>query len=412
MEPLLNETRKTDTPPRGPSLLDLPDELITLIFRFVYLLERDEKRTGTAIPLDRIRVNKRTFSLAYPMFLQVIRFPNFGAYRSATDAFFGGMVRQSRYWQHVKRVEIQDVSNNPALTSGTLASLRDLRSLSIVTSDPIPAELTSAIIKLEHLSDLTMTGTSTLQDGDFDLRESSIRRLEGSSGSLIQQMLRYGRGGSLEELVLHCAGLSNYEIPWQSLRVLRLQGDSHRGVHSHVPGSLQSLENAISRETPLPLVTFDLSMHDSSAVGTQAYAEGQARRVELLSAVLRLSEATQLKLSRLSSCPLFNTLEVFPCDNLEALHSLLSRFSSLTHLTLISLPFHEEHTSLIADHSTRSFAILGLRYPAFAAFLTYVRTTPILTVQYEPDTETLKMLCTRTDRDAEFAVEVVKVLRR
>ncbi|BGP41697.1 hypothetical protein JCM10449v2_005688 [Rhodotorula kratochvilovae] len=409
---------------KGPSLLDLPDDLL-IIFRYVFVLECDEKRNGSAVAPDRIRLTKRIHALASPIFLEFVRFPYLGKYGASRDAFFGWVVRQSDYWHHVRHLEILDLTNAPFMTTATLIAFRNLRSLSIVSSGIVPARLTSAIRTLKNLSDLALTAVSGLTDDSFDLRKTAIRRLDGSSSLAVEKMLQGGRGNSLLELILRINDLRGYEVPWQSLRVLRLKGSGNEGVSAGAPIFLQSLENATSRDTPLPLVTFELSMHGSSANGTPAFAEGQARRIELLCAVLRVSEATQLKLSCLPFCPVFETAEVFPCvrrldlqgtaplwktDNLEALHSLLSHLPSLTQLSISAFPFHDSHASLVTDYSIFPPVRFGLRYPAFNAFLVLIRSTAVLDIEYDPETEPLMLHYARASVHEDFSAEVIRLM--
>ncbi|GAA6048316.1 hypothetical protein JCM3770_000945 [Rhodotorula araucariae] len=268
------DTLGYDEPSKG--LLDLPDELLTVIFRYIYILERDEKRTGTAVTLDRIRINKRIRRIAFPLFLDHLHFPSFMRKNTSSDTCFGGLA-------------------------------------------------------------------------------------------------------------------------------------------------------AVSRNEPLPLATFELGMHSSFEVGTPEYDERQAVRLRLLHTVLVLADATQLVLTGFASLPFFYAAEVFPSvrrldlqgsaelwltDNLEGIRSLLGCLPRLDQLALTSFFFHAENTTLVAEYGQLPFAAFGLRYPAFAALLTFVRTTSVLDFQYKPEWPPVELRCTRASRDDDFDAEVIWMMRR
>ncbi|BGP41681.1 hypothetical protein JCM10449v2_005672 [Rhodotorula kratochvilovae] len=345
MEPLLDENCKTAEPSNGPSLLDLPDELVTLIFRVVYLLERDEKRTGTAVSLNGIRVNKRIYALA------------------------------------VKSIHIQSAVPYPNLLASALGSFTTLESLELETNSMISASITK-ISKLESLHSLSLTGSTTFEDRSFALSNSSIRQLSGTTSGALQQLLESGTASTLEVL----------ELRTSDLQAQRMDA---------------AFAAASNNEQPLSCSRFG--------------------HFEFIFDFLRRAKPKHIKLSHISEFPFLRTKEVFPfvrylelqgsaqvspTDNLEALHSLLSRFPSLEHLTLTTLRFNSTRTSLVSDYTKLSYAAFVMSYPIFTALLTVLRTTTILHFEYEPPTDLLKLRGTRASTDEDLGVEVIRMLRK
>ncbi|BGP49839.1 hypothetical protein JCM10450v2_005744 [Rhodotorula kratochvilovae] len=402
MEPLLDENCKTDSPPKGPSLLDLPDELVTLIFRFVYVLERDEARTGTAAPLKRIRVNKRTFSLAYPVFLEHIGFPLLHAL--SADVFLGGLLQHSRHMTNVKSVKIHNVNRYQNLIAGVLVSFTTLRSLEFADKLAIPACVTSAISQLTNLQSLRLTGDSTFEDRRFTLANTTIRQLTGTMSGAVQQLLGIGTSTTLEVLELQTSDI----------------GVLDRFLRSIMP--LFVVDSPTHNSKARSLRAFELAMDDK-----QPSMQPHADRYKFLFNFLALAEPGIIKLSHISKCPILRANESFPfvrhlvlqgyaplfsSNNLEALYSLLSRFPFLTHLTLTSFPFHDTRYTLVSDYVDLPYAAFVMRYPIFAALLAFLRTTTILHFEYEPQTELLKLRGTRASTDEDLGVEVIRMLRK
>ncbi|GAA6058057.1 hypothetical protein JCM3770_002948 [Rhodotorula araucariae] len=418
---------QADTRQQPRSLLDLPDELLEPILRTAFQFERDEKREGTAVPLSRIMVNKRIWAAGLPLWLERIRFPYLDArYSSTGDAFFGGLLGHSYHWSNVRSVEVQTVNAFPSLAVGTITSFASLSALTITESSKIPRRLTQGLSKLRELMTLTVLGTACLEDVAFDLRKTTIRKLAGSHSAALQQLLQGGKGSQLEELELCVSNLSYYTaIPWRTLRVLRLIGEEDGTVPSSGFDSLlQSLFQAAKLISPLPLLTFELAVGDTSTTSP----DRRAARYGVLDYIVRTAAPSFVRLSQLAFVDASSLQKAFPPsvetlelegsaqmasgDNLEGLHHLLAQFPSIASLTLLGFPFHVKSTSLVADFKTDTFSAFGMRYPAFAALFTFLRKTNVLRFRYRPATEPLELRCTRSRPGKGFTVEVVRVLNK
>ncbi|BGP41670.1 hypothetical protein JCM10449v2_005661 [Rhodotorula kratochvilovae] len=188
MEPLLDENRKTDTPPRGPSLLDLPDELIARIFEDVGYDTAVDQPTRIMPPPRGICLNKRIFRIVLPLWYRSMRFVDGDLCQSRVDAFCAALVRTGHHRRWTRHLDVEHDSKHPALHTALLGTFRQLRSLVYWFDDG-----TSAMPHLQQLlRDLPLLESLEIPDpggmgrlpkrataGDFRLlRDSSVTFLK------------------------------------------------------------------------------------------------------------------------------------------------------------------------------------------------------------------------------------------
>jgi len=155
----------------------------------------------------------------------------------SVDSFFGGLVRLRHHYSHIKSVTTRDCQRTPALTAFVVAALSSLESLTLATPDgkEIPKQISDAMTKLKRLDKLTILGQEVwFVDSVCDLRATPIRRLIATSP---QELLYRGRGVKLHELDILNLNIEQCDIPWATLKALRLPGE-HRCAFSLIHGTV------------------------------------------------------------------------------------------------------------------------------------------------------------------------------
>lgn len=156
----------------------------------------------------------------------------------SVDSFFGGLVKLRHHYSHIKSVTIRDCQRTPALTAFVVAALSSLESLTLATPDgkEIPKQISDAMTKLKRLDTLTILGQEVWYSV-CDLRATPIRRLIATSP---QELLYRGRGVKLHELDILNLNIEQCDIPWATLKALRLPGE-HRYAFSLIHGTVIEL---------------------------------------------------------------------------------------------------------------------------------------------------------------------------
>ncbi|TNY17252.1 hypothetical protein DMC30DRAFT_132178 [Rhodotorula diobovata] len=99
-------------------------------------------------------------------------------------------------------------------------------------------------------------------------------------------------------------------------------------------------------------------------------------------------------------------------DNLEGFCAFISRFPSLSRLVLSDFSFRGDvQRNLVSDIFALPPATFGLRYPAFVAFVVFLRSTPVLYFEYRPEPASHVLRLTRARLADDFEAEGARVLR-
>lgn len=219
--------------PPFPSLLDLPDELLSAIYRHVYhafALKHNPLVCGLVAPLPALVVNKRIFAVAKPIWLQHLVFTESLV---QNDVLISHLFVHPELHPYIQSVDMELSYEATAIQTTLLALFKNVHRLSIEGSaygEYIPPCVTAALKKLSKLRHLTFNGSE-----DFDTFGSfvetdlpSLRSSKTNSSSLLDSLLTSGVCG-LQRIVLqdHYLGPSKY--PWASLRSLEL-GSAAGGI--------------------------------------------------------------------------------------------------------------------------------------------------------------------------------------
>ncbi|GAA5985847.1 hypothetical protein JCM10908_006301 [Rhodotorula pacifica] len=196
------DTTNIATPPT--TLLNLPDEILSRIFRHVHALCRSE---GSSVPPTRyLHICRRIYHVARPIWFSVLRVPHDF---SAADRFLGHLIDAKELHQHVKDLEVVLTEARPlhaAVISACLTNLEILRmttfappetdSVSIHTPDQ--SRVPDAAVRLIHNLSSLKTLVCVEPDIHFpDASSLSVRypprievaaeTLEASSDQLLSQ---------------------------------------------------------------------------------------------------------------------------------------------------------------------------------------------------------------------------------
>ncbi|GAA5838777.1 hypothetical protein JCM9279_003859 [Rhodotorula babjevae] len=409
------------------SLLDLPGELVSRVFKSVYELERDDKRIGVAVTFERIRISRRIYSIAYPLWLERLRAPNsggsFDSFLGGMDEFLGAMVAASTHWQHIRTLDIPDSGEVPALVASLIRALPALEHVALVVPRAPPYQVIDALVAQRSLRRLTLRGRNNMPAG-FILSETSVRHLSTEIGG---ELFNDDKGVLLDEIELPVISIVPFaaNIPWRSLSSLRLPGSGGCALRDGMRA--RPALDVAADAGPLPLETFELAIDHEDADPLDV--RGHQRRYDFLFAVLARAKPSRVRISRMQMRPprMPAAAEAFPSVRTLAIEglldltsaaslgffaALLARFPSLTSLILQDFAFHSAHSKRLPSHFLDlPRALFGIRYPTFAALHALVRSTRVLTFEFHPALplfpapEYRFLRCTRSSSEDDFTAE-------
>ncbi|GAA5838923.1 hypothetical protein JCM9279_003901 [Rhodotorula babjevae] len=408
-------------PTSSPSLLDLPDELLFLIFEYAH---EDEDEYGRRLEL--IRVNRRIYALARPVALAQVVAPLSGHFAHPdhlVDNFFGLLSRQAPCYGHIKSIYIGWV-NAPILLGNLLVACPALESLfvgnELKETDVMPSRVLRILPELKSLFTLSLDGPFSLGDPTFDLRTTTIRRLSITREHKV--LLADGKGEHLEQLDLWDPRLEGCTVPWSSLKVLSLHGSATGdGTLEDGASVLPALEE-VARSGPVPLKRFELQLDTAQEDNERS----RSAYYRFMYAVVRLAKPRSVHLSLYACPPFLAGNESFPSvfnldlkvgegflfstEFLPVFASFLSHFPSLVALRLQTdyptSPIARQ--SFFADCITLSPAAFALRHPPFSALLTFLRTTDVLRFDFCHNNNRRSLRSTRSSRTEAYELEVFR----
>ncbi|GAA5837294.1 hypothetical protein JCM9279_005643 [Rhodotorula babjevae] len=404
---------------RATSLLDLPDELLADIFQAVYDSESDNIRHSDQTFF--IRICKRIYNLALPIWMSHVelRMPSTpGAVTNLVNN-----VRSSAYAKAKDVVIFCSLQGLPSSVADVLISFPNVKSLrfdTIATPDAdgmIPLRASNVLTMMRSLNQLELDPDVSFEDQAFDLRTTSVRVLV--LDTIDHTMLRHGRGGGLDTLIIDSYTLEGCAVPWCTLRTLRLRGGAE-GIIEGVATILPSLETAVG-SGPVPLNTFELAIEGHVFPAGFDDVAHRSEQYQVMYTVLQLAKPQVLRVAHVLYSPLGPPARVGPfssvvkldleadislvdlCRSLDAgLVAFLRLFPSMTDFYLAC---SGHPNSLVADYIDMSPATFSARHPSFAGLVVLLKTTLVLRFEYRSAVEPLFLRYTRATADDDFTAE-------
>ena len=237
MEPLLHENRKTGTqthsytllrvqphppsarapavtPPKGTSLVDLPDELISHIFELAERLAE--------FPVDMLVINKRLYRLILPIWYHTLDFPI--PDDGEEDEFYAHLISDEHHRAHTRHIILAYDRGLPNVQMSLLGKFAQLRAIEITVEsegddrDLADYHLCSLLRSLPSLQKLCYDDervpprSAPFHDfhllGDTSVTRLQVTTVETALALLGSQGHRNTR--RLEELVVEGSGSPSY----------------------------------------------------------------------------------------------------------------------------------------------------------------------------------------------------------
>ncbi|GAA5898373.1 hypothetical protein JCM6882_000139 [Rhodosporidiobolus microsporus] len=371
------------------SLLDLPDELLTHIYDEVYRSQRPQERredmvSGILVSLDSVRVNKRIFNLARPVWFQHLGFPR----GLKLDNFLAELISHAEVHTIVHCIVTPLPYSFPALHSSVIRSLSNLTSLTLSFPRPldgtqstytIPISLTAAfraLSRLEHLK-IVSQPRLTFEDTSFSLNGDmpTLRRLDIDNVVSLSDPIFDG-ATLLRSLTLRDKGIAPRSIPWATVVSLQI-----------LPGASETIEDQSTRQQ-FEALLFVLQ-------------ESKLERLDVGCETDICWESSDVSLPSVRVLSIEGYVQLQERNNLPNLWSFLSVFPSLSILHLRSISFSSD-CLIVGTLAELDPVILLLTHPSLAALLAALRTTTVLTLRISDEDDPVDMRWTRCSREEDF----------
>ncbi|GAA5945570.1 hypothetical protein JCM10213_005024 [Rhodosporidiobolus nylandii] len=358
--------------PRPPlSLLDLPDELLLLIFQQVHLsLSGQEPLTPLSISLRHVAINKRIFAVVQPIWWSLLVLPRSPSVLE--ELLFDLSVNRSAH-RHIKTVTATIPSDFPAVTLAALLPLSHLTSLTLGFSYPndCPWRITVFLRQFKHLESLDLLGYPEPEDRSFSLERDipSLRTFKTAGIEFLILVMENGTS-NLQHFVDRAPDVGSYPIPLGTLRRLTLEPEGGVLYNSHA--WLSDLDHELaSRLEHLDL--FDVENLDW------------------------LADAAGLALPTVRTLELQGNLPLYEETNRIFFRRLFQLFPSLATLHLRDFPLSPSSSTSATSVDTVP------RLPAFLRKATMAST--LLELRHRGEGEQREMRWTRRTRGESFEAE-------
>ncbi|BGP17985.1 hypothetical protein JCM10213v2_006033 [Rhodosporidiobolus nylandii] len=401
--------------PRPPlSLLDLPDELLLLIFQQVHLsLSGQEPLTPLSISLRHVAINKRIFAVVQPIWWSLLVLPRSPSVLE--ELLFDLSVNRSAH-RHIKTVTATIPSDFPAVTLAALLPLSHLTSLTLGFSYPndCPWRITVFLRQFKHLESLDLLGYPEPEDRSFSLERDipSLRTFKTAGIEFLILVMENGTS-NLQHFVDRAPDVGSYPIPLGTLRRLTLEPEGGVLYNSHA--WLSDLDHELDKPVPFRhLRRLSLkfpSMLPCSALEETAFSSEhlvetfialQASRLEHLDLfdvenLDWLADAAGLALPTVRTLELQGNLPLYEETNRIFFRRLFQLFPSLATLHLRDFPLSPSSSTSATSVDTVP------RLPAFLRKATMAST--LLELRHRGEGEQREMRWTRRTRGESFEAE-------
>ncbi|BGP41657.1 hypothetical protein JCM10449v2_005648 [Rhodotorula kratochvilovae] len=416
------------TPPKGTSLLDLPDELISRIFE---LAERLAK-----FPVDMLVINKRLHRLILPIWYHTLDFPDAWV---NMDEFYAHLIEDEHHRAHTRHIIFAYDRGLPNVQMSLLGKFAQLRAIEITVEsegddrDVADDRLCSLLRSLPYLHKLCYDDeripprSAPFDDLDL-LGDTSVTRLQVTTVETVLALL--GSQGHrntrrLEELVVvegsRSPSFLRSTLPW--LVSDRLVFRKNFGLPI-LEGIIDELKR-LNRESPLlPLKYLELKMYGSTRLLSRDVRPVATQYWSGLSQLLPLVTPRHLCLSNVRGLPAIedsaetffsvevlevatNGLHIERSSDHDRLCCLIDVFPSLTHLDLhdVYLDHEEEANDGMYDFCTLNSRRFRSQHPVFASFIAHIKDTRIVSFRLFQDTYAL--VCWRATAREDFKADMI-----
>ncbi|BGO92283.1 hypothetical protein NBRC10512v2_004552 [Rhodotorula toruloides] len=346
-------------PPRL-SLTSLPTEILDKVFSCIdYDIYFNPSRR-----VDQVLVNKRIFSVAYPVWMRRITVSSFIQHDGRDAALAGLLIHKSSAFIKVLAVGFQLVL--PHLECAILHHTPNLTHLTVDFANPadampLPQCFFDAFRTLRHLVSLRIcyVERDAAVDGfSYERDVPSLRELEISA---------YGRLADcapglskLERLELHCFAFGGSAIPWTTLHHLDVRNSTLNKSRDYTPTAvfseiISSIE-AAHKLSPIVLRKLGLSFASQDPHHLRGYAR-------LLGALV-VSEMTDLAILHLDSLAAFQFWTCsarLPTEELCGLRVILALCPALEVLHLDCIDFYHKDTVCDGDDDWDDASLTAFR---------------------------------------------------
>ncbi|GAA6016398.1 hypothetical protein JCM10207_003849 [Rhodosporidiobolus poonsookiae] len=380
---------------RPVSFLSLPDDLIYLVFSYLFDLEFPNDRE-VATRDDRapaVLVSKRIFKLCSPLVYQHLHLPDDWA---RLDDAVGALLDQPAALCLVQRMYTSVPFYSPKLFGGFLRCLPNLTDLTLSNAsdqgvlEALPPTLTKVLRTLRHLRYLAILGVYMLEDESFSLDEDipSLRHFECDDPVFTNLLLNNGAR----------------QITSLTLRNLEVEPDETQAL----PLKRLSLDfNPFASDSggDKDLINFERFSRMAAMLPNLVYLD--------LKAVSEISQIpTGFAMPSLRVLVLYGLLNLYDPDVLLNLRKLLLALPSL--VTLIAIGFQDRPSkpATVSKLSKLDPADLLVSHPVFAALLQCVKSTSVLEFRFRAIHEKREMRWTRSSSEEDFVSECWTVRER
>ncbi|GAA6038058.1 hypothetical protein JCM8097_007522 [Rhodosporidiobolus ruineniae] len=417
-------------PRHSRSLLDLPDELLSNVFEQVYhtvRAETSEETNGIPVPTSQIRINKRIYHLARPLWFRHFTSLNYWQ----LDRRLSSLCRQRDSSAMIQSAKIEFPWHFSDLFALILVDvLPNLVSLTITFDQEeeggegfdqeIPASFSDALRSLGRLEHLRIDINNTFADRQFRLDEAlpGLRRFEAIDTSVLTTAASSLSHFTLFDLVHP----EHYEPVIRAARSLEIRprtgflmfGDEFERVFRQV-----TEKHHASSLHPLERLHLNFDCFSLPAAG-QAFGPNHLYRTlsALQNSCLRRLELSQMPatprmkpadftLERVRTLVLRGSSEMYHSTSLMEFSDFLVIFPQLEQLVLEGFSFSAISGNAYASAFFRlDTAGTAIFRPILVAFLVYLGTTSVLDFRYRLEGERVEVRWTRTSRKEEFRKEL------
>ncbi|GAA5822328.1 hypothetical protein JCM11251_006302 [Rhodosporidiobolus azoricus] len=402
---------RTEEAPSTTSLLDLPDELLVHVFDQLWQALRSAKESspiGIPVPLRQILISKRIFSLARPLWFRHLIMPSDG---DDLDRYLGQILKRPDIYHFIQSLRTEHPYAFPYVHATVVGLLTNLSSLTISFREasaaygidiPYPEELISTVGRLIYLRHVRIVGFDD-QEPFLASQLPSLAHLDVEDAQLLEFYLDTSRPG-LAELTLRTGTPGAADIPWETIRTLRLAPRGGSAVEN--PQLLLSqLELDLGKTLPLRYLILNFTC---TQTGFTQGVHGSCFNASHLRNMLDLLQQAQLE--RLDLGYVYS-LDWSPSEiklfsgRFPALYSFLAMFPSMYHLLIEGFTFSDEEPQSAEAFSALSTVSLAVQHPAFSAFLVVLTASSVCDFRFRAMGETKELRYTRASSEDKFEAE-------